>query len=83
MIKSKIDKSFYILGLGISGLSTALFLKKKSKKVICWDDDNEKRKLAIENKLNVKKINPGEMKLKLNLIGWAINCEVSFLLLKK
>ena len=61
MIKSKIDKSFYILGLGISGLSTALFLKKKSKKVICWDDDNEKRKLAIENKLNVKKINPGEM----------------------
>ena len=56
MIKSKIDKSFYILGLGISGLSTALFFKKKSKKVICWDDDNEKRKLAIENKLNVKKL---------------------------
>ena len=61
MIKSKIDKSFYILGLGISGLSTALFLKQNSKKVICWDDNNEKRKLAIQNKLNVKKINPGEM----------------------
>ena len=29
--------------------------------MICWDDDYEKRKLAIENKLNVKKINPGEM----------------------
>ena len=58
MIKSKIEKSFYILGLGISGLSTALFFKK-IEKVICWDDDIEKRKLAIENKLNIKKINSG------------------------
>ena len=56
MIKSKIEKSFYILGLGISGLSTALFLKKNSKKVTCWDDDIEKRKLAIKNKLNIQKI---------------------------
>tara|TARA_B100000287_G_scaffold118652_1_gene110585 strand:- start:2703 stop:4097 length:1395 start_codon:yes stop_codon:yes gene_type:complete len=55
MIDLKISKNFFVLGLGISGLSTALFLKKFSKTIFCWDDDKEKRELAADEKLLVKK----------------------------
>ena len=46
MTVSKIKKKFFVLGLGISGLSTALFLKKKSQLTISWDDNSNTRKFA-------------------------------------
>ena len=46
MTVSKIKKKFFVLGLGISGLSTALFLKKKSQLTISWDDNSNARKFA-------------------------------------
>ena len=45
MTVSKIKKKFFVLGLGISGLSTALFLKK-SQLTISWDDNSNARKFA-------------------------------------
>ena len=36
------NKSFFIFGLGVSGLSAALFLKKQSQSIFCWDDDLKK-----------------------------------------
>ena len=53
MSVSKIKKSFFIFGLGISGLSAALFLKKKSQTIFCWDDDLKKRINAKKKKINI------------------------------
>ena len=39
-----ISKNVLILGLGVSGMSLALFLKKKVKNLLCWDDDLKIRK---------------------------------------
>lgn len=52
----KLNKKFYILGLGLSGLSVALFLKKINGEIICWDDDIKKRKIAEKKKLIVTKL---------------------------
>ena len=49
----KRKKSFFIFGLGISGLSAALFLKKQSQSIFCWDDDLKKRIKAKKKKLNI------------------------------
>ena len=46
-------KSFFIFGLGVSGLSAALFLKKQSQSIFCWDDDLKKRIKAKQKKLNI------------------------------
>ena len=57
MSVSKIKKSFFIFGLGISGLSAALLLKKKSHSIFCWDDDHKKRISAEKKRLNIKNLN--------------------------
>ena len=49
----KKNKSFFIFGLGVSGLSAALFLKKQSQSIFCWDDDLKKRIKAKQKKLNI------------------------------
>ena len=49
----KKKKSFFIFGLGVSGLSAALFLKKQSQSIFCWDDDLKKRIKAKQKKLNI------------------------------
>ena len=36
-------KKLLYFGLGISGLSAALFLKKQSQSIFCWDDDFKKK----------------------------------------
>ncbi len=49
---SIIDKSIFILGLGISGMSLA---KKLSfRKIKCWDDNSKVRDLAKRQKLDIK-----------------------------
>jgi len=50
-------KIFFIYGLGISGLSAALFLKKESHSIFCWDDNSKKRTNAKQKKLNIKNYN--------------------------
>ena len=50
-------KIFFIYGLGISGLSAALFLKKESYSIFCWDDNSKKRTNAKQKKLNIKNFN--------------------------
>jgi UDP-N-acetylmuramoylalanine--D-glutamate ligase len=50
-------KIFFIYGLGISGLSAALFLKKESFSIFCWDDNSKKRVNAKQKKLNIKNYN--------------------------
>ena len=50
-------KIFFIYGLGISGLSAALFLKKESYSIFCWDDNSKKRTNAKQKKLNIKNYN--------------------------
>ena len=47
-------KIFFIYGLGTSGLSAALFLKKESYSIFCWDDNLKKRTNAKQKKLNIK-----------------------------
>ena len=51
----------YILGLGLSGMSLAIYLKKKKILSKCWDDDSEKRKQAKKNKLKVEVITFDEL----------------------
>ena len=53
----KKNKSFFIFGLGVSGLSAALFLKKQSQSIFCWDDDLKKRIKATQRKLNIDNYN--------------------------
>ena len=43
-------KIFFIYGLGTSGLSAALFLKKESYSIFCWDDNSKKERMP--NKKN-------------------------------
>ena len=57
MSVSKKKKSFFIFGLGISGLSAALFLKKQSQSIFCWDDNSKKRMKAKQKKLNINNYN--------------------------
>tara|TARA_X000000368_G_scaffold387848_1_gene348908 strand:- start:148 stop:1539 length:1392 start_codon:yes stop_codon:yes gene_type:complete len=56
MVPMKLNKKFYILGLGLSGLSAALFLKKFNEEIFCWDDDVEKREIAKKKKLIVTEL---------------------------
>lgn len=54
--KNLLNKNVLILGLGISGFSLALKLRKSIKTLYCWDDDLKIRKKAIKSKLILKKI---------------------------
>ena len=53
MSASPQKKRFFIFGLGISGLAAALFLKKKSQSIFCWDDNLKKRINAKKKKLSI------------------------------
>ncbi len=48
--------NIFILGMGVSGISLALYLNKRRIKNFCWDDDPEKRNNAKLKKLNISKI---------------------------
>ena len=54
-------KQIYILGLGLSGMSLAIYLKNKEILFKCWDDDSEKRKEAEKYKLIVQEITSDEL----------------------
>ena len=54
MNQQKICNSFVVIGLGNSGLSAALLLKKRKKQVFCWDDDCLKRNIATKKKTYYK-----------------------------
>ena len=56
-----IDKSIFILGLGISGMSLAK--KLDFKKVKCWDDNSRIRDLAKRQKLDIKEPNLKNLKI--------------------
>ena len=56
-----IDKSIFILGLGISGMSLAK--KLNFKKVKCWDDNSRIRDLAKRQKLDIKEPNLKNLKI--------------------
>ena len=56
-----IDKSIFILGLGISGMSLAK--KLNFKKVKCWDDNSRIRDLAKRQKLDIKEPNLENLKI--------------------
>ncbi len=47
-----INKSIFILGLGISGMSLAK--KLNFRKIKCWDDNSKIRDLAKRQKLDIK-----------------------------
>ena len=49
----KTKRCFFIFGLGVSGLSAALFLQKRSQSIFCWDDDLKKRIKAKQKKINI------------------------------
>ena len=55
-------KQIYILGLGLSGMSLASFLKKRNILFKCWDDDLEKRKRAQKYKFQVQIITFNELR---------------------
>ena len=55
-----IDKSIFILGLGISGMSLAK--KLNFRKIECWDDNSKIRNLAKRQKLNIKEPNLESLK---------------------
>ena len=46
---NKIDKSIFILGLGVTGISLAR--KLNFKLIYSWDDDPERRKMAKKKKI--------------------------------
>jgi len=56
-----IDRSLFILGLGISGMSLAK--KLNFKKIDCWDDNSKIRDLAKSQKINIKEPNLTNLKL--------------------
>ncbi len=56
-----IDKSIFILGLGISGMSLAK--KLNFKKIKCWDDNSKIRDIAKRQKLNIKEPNLENLKI--------------------
>lgn len=56
-----IDKSIFILGLGISGMSLAK--KLNFRKIECWDDDYKIRDLAKRQKLHIKEPNLENLKI--------------------
>ena len=56
-----IDKSIFILGLGISGMSLAR--KLNFRKINCWDDNSKIRDLAKREKLDIKEPNLDNLKI--------------------
>ena len=50
-----IDRSLFILGLGISGMSLAKKLNFRN--IYCWDDNSEIRGLAKKQQINIKEPN--------------------------
>ena len=56
-----IDKSIFILGLGISGMSLAK--KLNFRKIKCWDDNSKIRDLAKRQKLDIKEPNLENLKI--------------------
>ena len=49
------NKKIAVYGLGITGISTADFLKKLKNRVYCWDDDSKVRREARRKKLEIVK----------------------------
>ena len=49
------NKKIAVYGLGITGVSTALFLKKLKNRVYCWDDNSTARRQAKGKKLEIVK----------------------------
>ena len=54
-LKKYQNKKIAVYGMGLTGCSVAKTLKKLGGKIFCWDDDKEKRELAADEKLLVKK----------------------------
>ena len=50
-----VDFKILIVGLGISGMSSAIKLKLSGANVVCWDDDEVKRKNAIKRNIKIEK----------------------------
>ena len=49
-------KHIFLLGLGISGMSLALHLKKKGVSCFCWDDDLKIRETALERRIALEDV---------------------------
>ena len=57
----KIDKTIFVLGLGVSGMSLAKNLGFFDS-IFCWDDKKDVRDLANKHKLNLVEPNPETLK---------------------
>ncbi len=62
MIRQKQIRHVFILGMGVSGLSLALFLSKKKINYSCWDDDPKVRVIAEKKKLQIRKVSEENLK---------------------
>ena len=49
-----VDQNYMVLGLGRSGMASVGALTASGAKVICWDDDEEKRSLASLKGFQIK-----------------------------
>ena len=56
MIRNYNIDHIFILGIGVSGMSLAIYLSKKKIKYSCWDDNPKVRMIAKKKNLNIKKI---------------------------
>ncbi|MEE2695191.1 MAG: UDP-N-acetylmuramoyl-L-alanine--D-glutamate ligase [Pseudomonadota bacterium] len=63
----KEKKYIFVLGLGVSGMSLVLYLRKKKILVSCWDDNIKIREKAKKKKINLVNINRETFK-KCNLL---------------
>ena len=52
----KLNKSIFILGLGVTGMSLAQNLGVRFTRITCWDDNELKRKEAMKKNLVI--VNP-------------------------
>ena len=58
----QINSEIFILGMGISGISSAKYLIKKKIPVTCWDDNPEKRKIINSLKIKINNMTPETLK---------------------
>ena len=49
-----VDQNYFVLGLGRSGMASVGALTASGANVICWDDDEEKRSLALSKGFQIK-----------------------------
>ena len=62
-----VDYKILVVGLGISGMSSAIKLQLSKANVVCWDDDEAKRKKAIKRNLKIEKLDDINFK-QINLV---------------